>query len=465
MNSHSNSRFSLAVVTSLFFLWGFITCMNDLLIPHFKGMFDLSRTQAMMVQFAFFGAYFIGSVIYFLISLVQGDPINKIGYKRGIVVGLLISAVGCGLFYPAAQLGAYWMFLGGLFVLGLGFTLLQIAANPYVSILGTSETASSRLNLTQGFNSLGTTLAPLLGVAMISMLVDEGGQAGESVKYPYLLFSGIFVLMAIGFSRINLPHFQNDASLSGGSAIRFPQVYLGVLAIFTYVGAEVTIGSFLIEFIGMSDVMGLGEDIAANYLACYWGGAMVGRFSGALSLSKLSSQKKWLGMVAGSLVTFGLIWQLGSLSLSEIAPFLLFVVLNILGFIWGKGIPGKTLGGFALVNVGLILGTIFLTGAASMWMLLAVGLFNSIMWPNIFTLSIHNLGKHTSQASSLLVMAILGGALVPVLQGWLSEFAAIGVKGSFFLPMACYAYIAFFGFRFAGVEVSQKEEQPAGVSH
>src|SRR5690606_15810116 len=306
----SNYNVSLATLTTLFFMWGFITCNNDFLIPHLKELFQLSYFQAMLVQFAFFGAYFIGSIAYFAISYFYGDPINKIGYKGGIIIGLLISAVGCVLFYPAEMLAVYSMFLFALFTLGLGFTLLQISANPYVAILGQPEGASSRLNLAQAFNSLGTTIAPVLGGYLIFEFFAEGGKiTPEATKVPYLIFGLLFVLLAVLVAIIKLPRFK--AEEVGGrklGALAFPQLRGGVLGIFFYVGAEVAIGSLIISFISQPDIMGLDEQIGKNYLSLYWGGAMIGRFLGAISLNgKLIGTKKAVYMVLAAAAVFGVI--------------------------------------------------------------------------------------------------------------------------------------------------------------
>ncbi|SFB81733.1 MFS transporter, FHS family, L-fucose permease [Parapedobacter composti] len=442
----SNYNVSLATLTTLFFMWGFITCMNDILIPHLKELFQLSYFQAMLVQFAFFGAYFIGSVIYFAVSYIYGDPINKIGYKGGIIIGLLISAVGCLLFYPAEILAIYNMFLLALFTLGLGFTLLQISANPYVAILGPPEGASSRLNLAQAFNSLGTTIAPVLGGYLIFEFFAQGGEiTPEATKVPYLIFGLLFVLLAVLVSLIRLPRFQAE-ELGGGKlgALAFPQLRGGVLGIFFYVGAEVAIGSLIISFIGQPEIMGVGEQIGKNYLSLYWGGAMIGRFLGAISLNdRLAGAKKAIYMVLAAAAVFSVIYAIVDLSFTQISVFLLFILLNFAAFAIGRSVAARTLMVFALVNIVLILATVLGTGSWAMWTLLAVGLFNSIMWSNIFTLAINGLGVHTSQGASLLVMGILGGALIPLFQGWLAD--TIGLKPSFIIPAICYAYIAGYG--------------------
>ena len=253
----NSSIIPLITMTLLFFMWGFITCMNDILIPHLKVQFNLNFQQSMLVQFAFFGAYFIGSLIYFLISYFNGDPVNKVGYKKGIISGVLLSAVGCCLFYPAATLSIYGVFLAALFVLGLGFTILQITANAYVTLLGPEESASSRLNLTQAFNSFGTTIAPILGGHLIfTLFLEKNGTASaDSTRIPYLIFAGILVVLALIISRVKLPSFSSEESSERGlGALKFPQLKMGIFGIFCYVGAEVGFGSFLIAFMEQPDV-------------------------------------------------------------------------------------------------------------------------------------------------------------------------------------------------------------------
>lgn len=436
----------LISLTFLFFMWGFITCMNDILIPHLKSLFVLSYLEAMLVQFCFFGAYFIGSLVYFLISYLKGDPINRIGYKNGLLLGLLISALGCLMFYPAATLSVYGLFLAAFFILGLGFTLLQITANPYVSLLGTEITASGRLNLVQAFNSFGTTIAPILGGYLIfHFFAANGHLSAGATKMPYLIFSGIFVLLTIFIYKVKLPDFKTDESgMDGLGALRFPQLKGGIFAIFFYVGAEVTIGSFMISFLEYGNIMGLKETVAKNYLSLYWGGAMIGRFLGAISMNDaLSSAKKLLYMVLVCAGLFVLLYAIVDLDFAQMQWFLVFIAINLVGFSIGKSAPALMLSIFAAVNIALLLITVFSGGALSMWCLLGIGLFNSIMWSNIFTLSISGLGDYKSQGSSLLVMAILGGAVIPLLQGSLADL--IGIQLSFLLPALCYVYVAWYG--------------------
>lgn len=465
--SPSKQKVIFALVTTLFFLWGFITCMNDILIPYFKKVFELNYAQAMLVQFSFFGAYFIGSLLYFIISSNFGDPINKIGYRNGIVIGLLISAVGCLLFYPAANLHMYSFFLSALFILGLGFTVLQIAANPYVAILGKPETASSRLNLSQGFNSFGTTIAPIIGGYLVfhlfanlgAPLLDSNGQevltdggttlSAASIQIPYLIFAAIFILMALVFAFSHLPRIDaEDIKSEGKSVLAHRHLVLGILAIFFYVGSEVSVGSTIINYLG--DLMNYPEMEAKLFLAFFWGGAMIGRFIGAISLSDISNKvKKYLWMAITGILGFLVIYSAGyiesGIEISRVLWFIPLMVINFIAFMLGRSKPARTLGIFCLFAITLLITTVFTKGEVAMWAIIGIGLFNSIMWSNIFTLAIDKLGKQTSQGSSLLVMAILGGALLPPLLGLLAD--NVGLQMSYLMLIIPYAYLAFYGFK------------------
>lgn len=389
-----NYTFALTSLTSLFFMWGFITCLNDILIPHLRGIFDLSYTQAMLVQFCFFGAYFV-------VSLPAGALVKKMGYQRGIVIGLLIAAIGCMLFYPAAAVQSYPVFLFALFVLASGITILQVSANPYVSILGNPKTASSRLTMTQAFNSLGTTVAPFFGSLLILNQAAEAvsaAQQAESVQMPYLLLAAMLLVLAAVFAYLKLPkieHQQDESTDQLGSAWQYKHLVLGAVGIFVYVGAEVAIGSLLVSFFAEASIAAMEESEAAKYIAYYWGGAMVGRFVGAAVMQKLP---------AGNVLAFN-----------------------------------------AFAAVALLIVTIVSTGSVAMWAVLAIGLFNSIMFPTIFSLALNGLKQHTSQGSGILCLAIVGGAIVPVFQGMLAD--SIGLQLSFALPIVCYLFIAYYGIK------------------
>lgn len=447
--SKRNYTIPLITITLLFFMWGFITCMNDILIPYLKQLFNLTFFESMLVQFCFFGAYFIGSVIYFIISTTNGDPIDKVGYKKGILFGVFLAAFGCVLFYPAASFSSYGLFLGALFILGLGFTVLQITANAYVSLLGSEESASSRLNMTQAFNAFGTTIAPVLGGHLIFELFSEpdGSFSAAATKIPYLIFAGILVLVALIISRVKLPDFkvEGEEAVKGFGALQHNHLVFGVFAMFCYVGGEVAVGSFIISFLEQPQIMNLSEVVSKNYLALYWGGAMIGRFLGAISLNQsISQSKKALYMAGAAIAVFLVIFSIVNLTFAQISFFLVFIALNFIAFFIGKSAPARTLSIFAAINVVLLISAMLNHGELAMYSILGIGIFNSIMFSNIFTLAISGLGKFTSQGSSLVVMAILGGAIVPIFQGYLAD--RFGVQHSFIIPVFCYIIILIFGF-------------------
>jgi FHS family L-fucose permease-like MFS transporter len=437
-------RGPFTVMTVLFFMWGFMTVFNDILIPRFKEAFTLNYFQAMLVQLAFFGAYFIGALVYYLISATAGDPIARIGYKNGVVIGLLISAAGSALFWPAAAIISYPLFLVALFVVGLGFAMLQIAANPYVTILGPERTASSRLNLAQAFNSVGTTIGPLIGGYLIfQYFAKTGAHGAESVKVPYIAFCIVFLFLAAIFFFTHLPHIGEGKIERGAGVLKHPHVVLGVLAIFMYVGGEVSIGSSIINFLGQKTVAGLDPVEASKYVALFWGGMLIGRFMGAVELSEMKKVNKQIFLAAIPVAAFMI---LGSLrGWAVVRNYLPLLALCWLLFQFGKALAGRTLLIFsATITLSLLVAIIF-GGKLAMWCIVGVGLFTSIGWPNIFSLALDGMGAYKSQVSSLLVMAILGGALLPPLQGHIADIA--GLQISYVVPLVAYAYVGFYGWK------------------
>jgi FHS family L-fucose permease-like MFS transporter len=397
---------ALAIVTTLFFMWGFLTCLNDILVPHLKELFDLNYAGVMLIQFAFFMSYFV-------FAFPSGKVIEWIGYKRSMVLGLLTMGAGALLFLPAANLPSYPAFLTALIVLAAGMTILQVSANPYVAVLGPARTASSRLNLTQAFNAAATMLAPLFGGVLILggafLSADQKRllspvqlhayrlQQASSVKLPYLGLGLTLILLAAVIAMVKLPAIpgveRDIHSESHASIWKYRHLMLGALGIFAYVGAEVSIGSFLVNYMNQPDIGGLPLRTAANYLPFYWGGAMTGRFIGSALLQKFRTGKM--------------------LSIAATIAFLLVVT------------------------------TMLTSGHVAMWSALAIGLFNSIMFPSIFTLGIDGLGPLTSEGSGILVAAIVGGALIPELQGRIAD--KIGIQHAFFIPAICYLYILYYG--------------------
>lgn len=399
---------ALAIVTSLFFMWGFVTVLNDILVPHLKSIFDLSYAKVMLIQFAFFSAYFI-------FSIPSAKLIDWVGYKRTMVVGLMTMGVGALLFLPAASVASYVLFLCALMVLAAGITALQVAANPYVAVLGPEKTGSSRLNLTQAFNSLGTTIGPYLGGLLILSPNPKGPdemrnmsaaalqaykvQEASSVKSPYLVIGIALILLGIVIGMIKLPampHAERHGQTGPKTSLwKYRHLVLGAIGIFVYVGGEVSIGSFLINYFTQKNIGNITEVAAAGFVAYYWGGAMVGRFIGSAILQKVETR----------------------------------VLLGIAAAAAGA----------------LVVTSMLTTGHVAMWSIILVGFFNSVMFPSIFTLGIAKLGPLTGDGSGMLIMAIVGGAIIPVMQGVLAD--RIGIHHAFILPVLCYIYIFYYALR------------------
>jgi FHS family L-fucose permease-like MFS transporter len=556
-------RGPFAIMTILFFMWGFMTVFNDILIPRFKDAFTLNYVEAMLVQFAFFGAYCLGSIAYFVISAVWGDPIARMGYKNGVVIGLLIATLGSALFWPAANLAPrssiispgdfrnfpalvqklnqhidpvstfvyqnlsgstiqaiqhnatpeslkpdlardlngivngpavydpqrfsavplqpatkqllaqnpagealarlnrallvdaypdeikkyllpYWIFLAGLFVVGLGFAMLQIAANPYVTILGPERTASSRLNFAQAFNSVGTTTGPLIGGFLIfKYFAATGANGAESVKVPYLIFCIVFLILAVFFFSVHLPHVGEGKVEPGIGSLKYPHVVLGMVAIFMYVGGEVSVGSAIINFLGLPSVAAMPALEASKYVSLFWGGMLIGRFMGAVEMSEMKLRNKRLLLAGIPIAAFLILlsWR----GWDVVKMYLPLLALCWLFFQFGKGLADRTLFVFSGTIVGLLaLATLF-GGKLAMWCIVGVGLFTSIGWPNIFSLALDRMGVYKSQVSSLLVMAVIGGAILPAVWGKIAD--VWNPQTAFIVPLIAYAYVAFYGIK------------------
>jgi FHS family L-fucose permease-like MFS transporter len=466
-NNGQTYRGPFAIMTVLFFMWGFMTVFNDILIPRFKEAFTLDYYHAMFVQLAFFGAYFIGSLVYFIISATTGDPIAKIGYKNGVVIGLLIAAIGSALFWPAATNLSYPLFLGGLFIVGLGFAMLQIAANPYVTILGPERTASSRLNLAQAFNSLGTTTGPLIGGFLIfQYFAKTGAHGAESVKIPYLMFCIVFLILAVIFFLIHLPHVGEGKVEAGIGALKYPHVVLGMLAIFMYVGGEVSIGSAIINYLGQPNVAAMSAIDASKYVSLFWGGMLIGRFMASVELSEMKTANKQILLVVIPLLGFLLFWTLRSWNSDArqfdfaagwtiVKNYLPLLALCWLLFQFGKALAGRTLTIFCATIGALLIAAMIFGGHIAMWCIVGVGLFTSIGWPNIFSLALDGMGALKSQVSSLLVMAVVGGAVLPPLMGKIADITG-NLQFAFIVPLIAYAYVGFYGF--IGHKIGRKNE-------
>jgi FHS family L-fucose permease-like MFS transporter len=411
-SDHPSNYRAMAMVTTLFFMWGFLTALNDILVPHLKSIFELNYTRVMLINSAFFGSYFV-------FAIPAGKLIEVIGYKKTMVVGLLIMAVGALLFVPAANVPSFELFLAALIVLAAGVTALQVAANPYVTVLGPARTASSRLNLTQAFNSLGTTIAPYVGGLLIlaaapmsstqlqqlsaPALLAYRQHEASSVKIPYVFIAIALTALALAIAMFNLPKIEQtrefrpmgETDAAARDLWKQRQLVLGALGIFLYVGAEVAIGSFLINYFTQPEIGHMTVKAAAALVSLYWLGAMVGRFIGSAVLQKLPTR--------------------------------------------------AVLGTVAVIACLLVVTSMLTTGWPAMVTIILVGLFNSVMFPSIFSLGIEGLGPLTGKGSGLLVMAIVGGAIIPVAEGALAD--RIGIHHAFILPALCYIYIAFYGYR------------------
>lgn len=376
-------------------MFGFITCLNDILVPFLKSVFTLDYAQAALVQLCFFGAYG-------LTSIPASTLIERVGYQKGIITGFVVTALGCVLFYPAVSFHSYNIFLGALFILAIGVVILQVAANPLVALMGPPETASSRLTMTQAFNSLGTFLAPMFGSWLILSKLEVSGSA-ESVKYPYLFIALVLVIIAGIFGTVKFPEIKKHTeSGSWLETLKNKTLILGMIGIFAYVGAEVAIGTFLVNFI--METLPMAETEAANMVALYWGGAMAGRFIGIFTLKMFR--------------------------------------------------PGKVLAIHGLLSILLVIVSIKTTGQLSVYAMILVGLCNSIMFPTIFTLGIKD-SVSSEKGSGLLATSIIGGAFVPYLTGQMADGS--GLRMAMILPIVCYAYIVFFGWKFRELNIKVSE--------
>lgn len=442
-------------------MWGFVTVMNDFLINTFAEIFKLKPSELSYIQLSFFGAFFIISALYFIASnVLKTDPINKIGYKNGMAISLLICGLGSANFYFAASSESYPQFIVSLFILATGVTLLQICANPYAAILGPEKTASSRLNLAQGLNSLGTTVGPIVGNLLIYVFFIKDSKL-DAIGKAYLIYGIIFLFMAIAVLLSKMPKIQGEKTFNSGlSVLKNRNLRFGIIAIFFYVGSEVAIGSWIGTMAKDPKIMGASEQAANSFLAFFWGGLMIGRLMASISLSEnLSNTSKNLKMILTSLLVFFLIWLVNGIginstasqslltfnpiSISELWVFGIFLLLNYIAFLFGKGNSGRMIVVFSSINLILILLGMFSTGSFAFWCILGTGLFFSIGWSNIFTLSIKGLGDSTSQGSSLLVMAIVGGAILPYIQSLFIE--KFTVQLSFFIPALGMIYLIYFG--------------------
>jgi len=537
MNSEQTKSNNSALYTliTVFFFWGFIGASNGVFIPFCKIKFGLDQFQSQLIDFAFYGAYYIGALLLFIFSgLAKKDILNSWGFKKGIINGLIVSAFGAAFMIFAVTQGSYALILAALFVVALGFSLQQTSAQPFAASLGSPQTASNRLNLAGGVNSFGTTIGPIVvSIALFGVIagvnLEEFAKKADSLDKMEILYMAVGALFLIAaalfffskklpagksesvfepankarnilvtitlaliaifayiFSRYEDPEFitrflenkekdylglsltigtllvivfgllyANTAaqkSPQGWGAMRYPQLVLGMLALFTYVGVEVTIQSNLAELLGTSAFGEITGAAIAPYISMYWGSMMIGRWAGAISVFNPSNSLRKILLIIVPYIAFGVVLAVNYVSGQDVTPLYAYaavVAIQIAGFFLGQDKPAKTLMIFGLFGmVAMIIG-LFSTGTIAIYAFMSGGLFCSIMWPAIFALGITGLGKYTSQGSAFLVMMILGGGIIPPLQGKISDI--IGIHESYFIPVLCFAYIAFYGFAVKGI--------------
>lgn len=474
---------------SVFFFWGFVAASNDILIPVFKSKFNLEQWQSQLVAFAFYVAYTVGSIIYLGISKAMGgDFLNKVGYKNGIAIGLIISAIGTLLFYPAANNSSFALMITGLFVVALGFSLQQIAANPLAIVIGDPKTGSQRLTMAGGVNNFGTTIGPLLvSFAIFGSVTGANTEASiESVKVPYLILGAAFILVAVFFKFSSIPNkidleevaeeeaINDEKILHKKSAIGYPQLWMGMIAIFVYVGVEVATasnlpeylrqqiavldGKYVLKSLNLPGALPFTDDMNAPFISLYWASLMIGRWTGAVGAFDVSAgTKKILGFFMPYLA-FSIFLLVNTIAKHDVSSFYVygFVILAMIaGDILSKGNPARMLLLFSLMGTIALFVGMLTGGMVSVYAFISVGLFCSTLWPCIFTLAVAGLGKHTNQGSSFLIMMIMGGGFISVLQGVVADDAILGIKWSYLVGAACFLYLAFYAWKVKGILKTQ----------
>ena len=467
---HQSTKWSqFGTLITVFFFWGFVAASNDILIPVFRKAFNLSQAQSQLVSVAFYVAYTVGSIIYFIISKIIGsDLLNKIGYKNGIAIGLIISAIGTLLFYPAANNASFTLMITGLFIVGLGFSLQQIAANPLAIMMGDPRTGSQRLTMAGGINNFGTTIGPLLvSFAIFGSVASGSSEASiESVKIPYLILGVAFLLVAVFIKFSSVPNkidldevaekeaVVESKVLHKTSALQYPQLIMGMIGIFVYVGVEVSTASNLPAY--METHLGIPTEKIAPYISLYWASLMIGRWTGAVGAFDVSKGAKQVLSFLMPYLAFGVFLTVNAIAQHDVTQFFVYafvIAIMIVGDIFSKGNPARMLLIFSALGITALLIGMFTTGMLSAYAFISVGLFCSTLWPCIFTLAVAGLGKNTGQGSSLLIMMIMGGGLISYLQGLLAD--GIGIQMSYIIGVACFAYLAFYAIRAKAVLKSQ----------
>lgn len=451
-------------LVTVFFFWGFVAASNDILIPVFQKAFDLKNWQSQLVSFAFYIAYTVGSLIYMGISYVtKQDIVSRLGYKNSLALGLTISALGTLLFYPAANMGSFALMLSGLFIVALGFSLQQTVANPLAIALGPISTGSQRLTLAGGINNLGTTIGPLVVNFAIFGAVSSATSnvSVESVKVPYLILGAAFILVAILLKVSSLPNHPpleeevtEEVTDKRTSAIQYPQLLMGMFAIFLYVGVEVSTASNLPAYLEKD--LGFLTHSIAPYVSLYWASLMIGRWGGAVEAFTDNKSMQTVFKFVAPYLAFGVFLGANAFMGHDLAPFYVYaliIIVLIVADLASKGNPATMLLLFSVLGIAALIVGMLTEGMVSVYAFTSVGLFCSTLWPCIFTLAVSGLGKKTTQGSSLLVMMICGGGLVSLLQGFVADHA--GIKVSYTVGVVCFAYLAFYAWKVKGILRSQ----------
>lgn len=460
-NGSKNYKSALYTLITVFFFWGFVAASNDILIPVFKEKLQLEQWQSQMISFAFYVAYTVGSIIYAIISSgSKGDILNRIGYKNGIALGLVISALGTLLFYPAAESASFLIMITGLFIVGLGFSLQQIAANALAIALGDPKTGAQRLSLAGGVNNVGGTIGPVLVSLAIfgSVNISSSEASISAVKFPYLILGAAFIIVAVIFKFSSIPdrieaeadaHAADVSQVTTGikkkSALSYQQLVLGMIAIFVYVGVEVSTASNLPEY--MLKKLGVATANSAPYVSLYWASLMIGRWTASIAVFNLTGTLKKVMNIIVPYAAFALFLLISKLANHDVTPFYVYgfaIIVLIIADMLSKGNPARQLFIFsALAIVALFIG-MTTSSMLSAYALISVGLFCSTLWPCIYALAIAGLGKHANQGSGYLIMMIMGGGFISLLQGFLANDALLGIQWSYLVGVACFAYLAFY---------------------
>ena len=443
---------AFATLISIFFFWGFVAASNDILIPVFKKALTLSQFESQWISLAFYIAYTVGSLLYFGISsLLKRDILNVIGYRNGLALGLIISALGTLLFIPASNNASFPLLISGLFTVGLGFSLQQIAANPLAIQMGDPSKGNMRLSLAGGINNVGTTIGPVI----VSFAIFGGLSSGETtlnlqaVQTPYLFLGAAFIIAAIFFKFSSVPdRLTEETENSGGNimaTLKYPQVILGMIAIFVYVGVEVSTASNLPEF--MKQKLGTEESAVAPFVSLFWASLMIGRWTSAAGAFNMKESTKMKLSLLLPFVAFGIfafVNMIGGQDMSIFYPYLLIVIVLAVADAICEGNPVKQILLYSALGILALIIGIFSSGMASVFAFISVGLFCSTLWPCIFTLGISGLGEKTNTASSLLIMMIMGGGFISAAQGYFADNDKLGIQHSYWVGVLCFAYLLFF---------------------